>query len=69
MIRWLRGWWRRRTTRDATAAALRAESERKLKEVERMEPKVDRLARQLDSELAVNNFAALVQAAFRQRRP
>lgn len=67
-MRWLRAWWRRPND-DTTAAAIRAESERKLEEVQRMGPKVAKLARELDGELAVNNFAALVESAFRQRRP
>ena len=69
-MRWLRAWWRKRRggRQERSAPALRAESERKLREVERMAPKVDRLAEQLNGELAVNNFAALVQKAFRERR-
>lgn len=67
-MRWLRAWWPRQTP-DRAATAARAESERKLREVERMAPGVNELARQLRREMALNNFAALVDGAFRARRP
>ena len=65
-MRWIWSRWRRRPA-DNEAAAWRRESERRLAEVQRLEPAVRLVADQLAAAAEQNNFAAMVAAAFGRR--